>query len=133
MRHRVLLLLICLVGPGCPGQRRPDPRWAAAPAPASPSDPPPAAPKSHSADVPVADGLAGQLERVRGLRADLERSPRDAAIWRALMDGIGRAEETCFRLLEGPAEDAAAAEQALDELTVLRDEVVRLDPQAGSR
>lgn len=130
MRHRVLLLLICLSG--CPGQRRPDPRWAAA---APTADTPLAAPSApdRSPDAPVGDGLASQLERVRALRANLEQTPRDPSRWRELMDGIERAEETCFRLLEGPAEDAAAAEQALDELTLLRDEAVRLDPQVGSR
>lgn len=79
------------------------------------------------------------MARVRELAAGFDQAPGDVTRWKALLEAIEGAEEACFALAEGDGAAAlgdagtAAVDQALDELTILRDEVVRRDPQAGSR
>lgn len=123
---RTLSLLVCLAACGCPGQRRPDPRWAAraAGAPAGPAAPAVGTPDAQ----PGSDGLAQRLVEARELAARFRAAPRDVAGFEALLAAIHRAEDESFTLAE---KDPQAAERAQDELSALRDEVVRLDPRGG--
>lgn len=124
MQGRIVLAL-CVLSAGCPGQRRPDPRWSSA-ARSRPEEP---AALRPVAPEPAPGDLAGLRARVVELDAKQRAAPADRAAWTALIEAIGRAENAAQEMSERDGPESDAGYDALEELGRLRSEVVLREPR----